>query len=134
LGVLRISPSPGGEKAARKVLKSVLKASDLRERGRGRRFYMVGGSWRALARIDMIATDFPLPITHQYRMKPGRVRELRKMLNNLDPAVSSAIAPARLATSPQAAMMLDLLVDELEPSELVVSVFGIREGLLFSKL
>ena len=134
LGVLRISPSPGGEKAARKVLKSVLKASDLGERGRGRRFYMVGGSWRALARIDMIATDFPLPITHQYRMKPGRVRELRKMLNNLDPAVSSAIAPARLATSPQAAMMLDLLVDELEPSELVVSVFGIREGLLFSKL
>jgi exopolyphosphatase/guanosine-5'-triphosphate,3'-diphosphate pyrophosphatase len=30
---------------------------------RGRTFYMVGGSWRALARIDMLATDFPLPIT-----------------------------------------------------------------------
>ena len=31
-------------------------------------------------------------------------------------------------------MLLDLLVDELEPSQLVVSTYGIREGLLYSKL
>ena len=29
---------------------------------------MVGGSWRALARLDMALTDHPLPITHQYDM------------------------------------------------------------------
>jgi exopolyphosphatase/pppGpp-phosphohydrolase len=39
---------------------------------------------------------------------------------------------ARLATSPVAAMLLDLLVEELEPSHLVVSTYGIREGLLYS--
>ena len=32
--------------------------------------------------------------------------------------------------SPVAAMILDVLVEELEPAELVVSSFGIREGLL----
>jgi exopolyphosphatase/guanosine-5'-triphosphate,3'-diphosphate pyrophosphatase len=95
---------------------------------------MVGGSWRALARIDMIATDFPLPITHQYRMKPGRSRELRKLVKSSDSAVVAAVAPARLATSPVAAMLLDLIVDELEPSQLIVSTYGIREGLLYSKL
>ena len=134
LGVLRIQPNPDGERFVRKQLKAGLKASGLRDRGRGRPFYMVGGSWRALARIDMRATDFPLPITHQYRMKPGRARELRKLLKALDLRLSTAAAPARLATSPAAAMLLDLLVEELEPSELVVSTYGIREGLLYSAL
>ena len=134
LGVLRLIATSDGEKAARKRLKAGLKHSGLRERARGRPFYMVGGSWRALARIDMLATDFPLPITHQYRMKPGRAKELRKLVREVDPAMSTLVAPARLATSPQAAMILHILVEELEPSELVVSTFGIREGLLYSKL
>jgi exopolyphosphatase/guanosine-5'-triphosphate,3'-diphosphate pyrophosphatase len=134
LGVLRIQQNPSDERSIRKQLKAALKASGLRDRGRGRTFYMVGGSWRALARIDMLATDFPLPITHQYRMKPGRARELRKLVKALDPRLSNAAAPARLATSPAAAMLLESLVEELEPSEMVVSTYGIREGLLYSML
>lgn len=134
LGVLRLEPGIDGERAARKLLKHALKESSLREVGRGRAFYMVGGSWRALARIDMFATDFPLAITHQYRMKPGRVRELRKLIKSIDARLSSVAAPSRLAASPVAAMLLELLVDELEPSQLVVSTYGIREGILFSKL
>jgi exopolyphosphatase/guanosine-5'-triphosphate,3'-diphosphate pyrophosphatase len=95
---------------------------------------MVGGSWRALARIDMLASDFPLPITHQYRMKPTRAKELRKLVRVLDPRLSDAAAPARLATSPVASMLLELIVEELQPSQLVVSTYGIREGLLYSAL
>lgn len=134
LGVLRLDPSPAGERAARKILKAALKKSPLRGQARGRSFYMVGGSWRALARIDMLASDFPLPITHQYRMKPSRPKELRKLVRALDPRLSTAASPPRLATSPAAAMLLELLVDELQPSRLVVSTYGIREGLLYSAL
>lgn len=134
LGVLRLDPSAGGERRARKTLKSALKEHGLRKIGSGRPFYMVGGSWRALARIDMLATNFPLPITHQYRMKPRRTRELRKLVKSLDPRLAGALAPPRLATSPAAAMLLDLLAEELQPSQLVVSTYGIREGLLYSKL
>ena len=134
LGVLRLEASAAGEREARKLLRDALKNSDLKERARRRTFYMVGGSWRALARIDMLSTDFPLPITHQYRIKPGRAKELRKLVRALDPKLSSAAAPARLAASPVAAMLLEMLVDELEPSDLVVSTYGIREGLLYSKL
>jgi exopolyphosphatase / guanosine-5'-triphosphate,3'-diphosphate pyrophosphatase len=129
-----LDPTPSGERTARKILRAALKGTDIRERAKGRHFYMVGGSWRALARIDMFATDFPLPITHQYRMKPARARELRKLLKSLDPRFSSAAAPQRLATSPVAAMLLDLLVEELEPSQLIVSTYGIREGLLYDRL
>jgi exopolyphosphatase/guanosine-5'-triphosphate,3'-diphosphate pyrophosphatase len=134
LGVLRLVGDSEGARTARKILKGALKETDLRNRARGRPFYMIGGSWRALARIDMIATDFPLPITHQYKMKPNRARELTRLVDKLDPKFSTAAAPARLATSPVAAMLLNLLVEELEPSKLIVSAFGIREGLLFSNL
>jgi exopolyphosphatase/guanosine-5'-triphosphate,3'-diphosphate pyrophosphatase len=134
LGVLRLDPSSDGERTARKILRSALKKTDLRERAKGRSFYMVGGSWRALARIDMYACDFPLPITHQYRMKPARTRELRKLVRSADPRFSIAAAPQRLATSPVAAMLLEVIAEELEPSQLVVSTYGIREGLLFEKL
>jgi exopolyphosphatase/guanosine-5'-triphosphate,3'-diphosphate pyrophosphatase len=43
-------------------------------------------------------------------------------------------APPRLATSPVAAMMLEILVEEIEPSQLIVSTYGIREGILYSRL
>lgn len=134
LGVLRLVASADGERAARKILRAALKNGDVRAQARGRNFYMVGGSWRALARIDMIATDYPLPITQQYGIKPGRVRDLRKLAQSRDGRWSKLVAPARLASSPVAAMLLELLVEELEPSCLVVSTYGIREGLLFDGL
>ncbi|MEO7277995.1 MAG: Ppx/GppA family phosphatase [Sphingomicrobium sp.] len=134
LGVLRLKADEEGERAARRLLKSALKESGLRDVARGRPFYMVGGSWRTLARIDMLATAFPLPITHQYKMKPGRARALRKIVNAGDPRLSDIAASARLAAAPVAAMLLDLIVEELEPTRLIVSTYGIREGLLYSAL
>lgn len=134
LGVLRLRPSASGEREARDTLRSALRSRGIRERTKGRNFYMVGGSWRALARVDMLSTNFPLPITHQYRMKPTRARELRKTLESLDVRIARSIAPARLASTPVAAMLLELLVEELQPSRLVVSTYGIREGLLHSEL
>ena len=86
--------APTASDEARKLLKAALKESPLKEQGRGRAFYMVGGSWRALARIDMLATDFPLPITHQYRMKPARANELRKLVRALDPTAVERRCPA----------------------------------------
>lgn len=134
LGVLRVEDDARGEKRARDILRSALKESGLADGSAGRPFYMVGGSWRALARIDMTATDYPLPVKHQYAMPPKRAKELRQMVGSLDPKFRKAIAPARLATSPVAAMILSHLADELQPSELILSSFGIREGLLYSKL
>ena len=57
LGVLRLSTSDEGEREARKMLKSALKKSGLRETGRGRRSIWSAAPG-ALARIDMFVTDF----------------------------------------------------------------------------
>lgn len=134
LGVLRVDDDADGERQALDILRAGLKQSGLADASAGRPLYMVGGSWRALARIDMIATDYPLPVKHQYALRPARAKELRKMVGTPDARFRKSIAPARLATSPVAAMILAQLVDELQPSELILSSFGIREGLLYSRL
>ena len=133
LGVLRVERGKSGEKAAREMLKRGIKEAGLAKSGRGQPFFMVGGSWRALAKMDMIATDFPLPATHHYRIKPERVGELRRLADHAGP-FDGALSSARLASAPVAAMLLQHIADELKPSELIVSAFGLREGLLYSQL
>ncbi|WP_225421044.1 Ppx/GppA family phosphatase [Sphingomonas parva] len=138
LGVLRIGePNRKAEARVRATLREALEDTGLGARGRGRPFYMVGGSWRALARLDLIATNYPLAITHQYRMAPSRPEELRKMirlLDKADPRSIPTLTASRIPTLPAAKLILSSVADELEPSELVVSSFGIREGLLYHQL
>ena len=66
------------EKKLSRSLAAALEDSGLGEHGRNRPFYMVGGSWRALARLDIISRDYPLPITHHYRMPPERPAEIAR--------------------------------------------------------
>lgn len=133
LGVLRVERGKAGEKQAREMLKRGIKDAGLAKSGRGEPFFMVGGSWRALAKLDMIATDFPLPATHHYRIKLDRVAELRRLAERAS-ELDGALSGARLASAPVAAMLLQHIAEELKPSELIVSAFGLREGLLFSQL
>jgi exopolyphosphatase/guanosine-5'-triphosphate,3'-diphosphate pyrophosphatase len=45
-----------------------------------------------------------------------------------------SLSVSRMSTLPHANLLLNILIAELNPSELVVSSFGIREGLLYSDL
>jgi exopolyphosphatase / guanosine-5'-triphosphate,3'-diphosphate pyrophosphatase len=133
IGVLRVKTSKLGEAAAAAAIRAGLQGG-IGKNGRGRTLYLVGGSWRAVARLDMTASDYPLPITHEYRMAPSRPRLLRRLAEELGPKLERVIPPGRVPTMPAAAMILSCLTDELRPSELVVSSFGIREGLLYEGL
>jgi exopolyphosphatase/guanosine-5'-triphosphate,3'-diphosphate pyrophosphatase len=137
-GVLRIAAlaEKGGNSLSKKVAKAV-DVVDFRKRGKRRPFYMVGGSWRALARLDMLISDYPLPITHHYRMSPERPAQLQKAIDALDLADLKSLpslSVSRMPSLPHANLLLKALVEELKPSDLVVSSFGIREGLLYDDL
>ena len=134
-GVLRLNGAVKGD-AVQKKLAKALDAFDLGKIGRRRPFYLVGGSWRALARLDMLLTAYPLPIMHQYEMLPGRAAELQKAVAVLKPELKAlpALSDSRMPQLPAAAALLRALVEELKPSRLIVSSFGIREGLLFDDL
>jgi exopolyphosphatase/guanosine-5'-triphosphate,3'-diphosphate pyrophosphatase len=137
LGVLRIKAAGAKGEAgiAKKVARAVEEAG-FRKSARKRPLYLVGGSWRSLARLDMLLTGYPLPILHHYAMRPERPAELQPVLNQMTPGVrpSPNLSVSRVPTLPAANLLLKLLVEELTPSQLIVSSFGIREGLLFERL
>lgn len=138
LGVLRLDALAGqGDAAfARKVAKAVEQAGFARA-GEGRPFYMVGGSWRALAQLDMALNAHPLPITQQHAMparRPAEIREVLRKLGRDDLREFGGVSFSRLPSLPRAAQLLETLVDILKPSALSVSSFGIREGLLYDDL
>jgi len=137
LGVLRLAAlsGAGDDGLARKAAKAV-RAAGFGDAARGRPFYMVGGSWRALAQLDMALSDHPLPITHQHVMPCDRPAALGAILRKLDRdgARELGVSASRLQSLPKANALLDALIDVLRPSKLIVSSFGIREGLLYASL
>ena len=64
---------------------------DWAAQGRGKPFYMVGGSWRALAQIDIWMTGHPLPIVHQYEMPASAPARLFRSLSHTDLATLKAV-------------------------------------------
>jgi exopolyphosphatase/guanosine-5'-triphosphate,3'-diphosphate pyrophosphatase len=137
-GVLRVEPlAQKGEAALAKKLIKAIDAAGFEKRARKRPLYLVGGSWRALARLDMLITDYPLPITHHYSMAVDRPDELQRAIDALVKSglkSPPSLSLARVPTLPSANKLLKAMVAELRPNALIVSSFGIREGLLYNDL
>jgi exopolyphosphatase/guanosine-5'-triphosphate,3'-diphosphate pyrophosphatase len=106
-------------------------------RGKGLPLYMVGGSWRALARLDMTLTGYPLPVIHGYAMTADAVARLGRSLGHIDKARLKAVADisaARIPTLNDAAALLSILMKHLGARTAVASASGLREGLMFGRL
>lgn len=139
LGVLRIAELRAKKKkgALKRAVAKALKSADWVHKCAGQPFYLVGGSWRALARVDMHRTRFPLPIVHHYTMQPDRPARLVNLLAHIDTLKLTdvpSLAAQRIPNLPDAAAMLSQLVKQIGTGELVVSAYGLREGLLYERL
>jgi exopolyphosphatase/guanosine-5'-triphosphate,3'-diphosphate pyrophosphatase len=137
-GVLRLDAlAANGEDAFARTVRDGVEGAGFAGAAKGRAFYLVGGSWRTLARVEMALTGHPLPITHQHSLPPQTAAKLPARLRKVDQAELRAIpsvTSSRIATLPRAAQLLACLVDLTRPAELVASTFGIREGLLYDEL
>lgn len=106
--------------------------------GKGRPFYAVGGSWRALARLHMEQTSYPLHLTQNYAIPTAEAIAFCEFVlaSKKLSALSGAddLAKARREVLPYSAVVLGELLKRAKPSQVLFSVFGIREGLLFSLL
>lgn len=138
LGVLRVKELrlKGVEKLKRHVRK-VLKKLSWDKEARGLPFYLVGGSWRSLARVDMHTTGYPLPVIHHYEMEPHRARRLVSKLAHLNKTKLKEVpglSTSRIPTLDDAAWLLSFMVRYLDSSEMIVSAYGVREGMLFHRV
>ncbi len=138
LGVLRIGAirARGADELDRTV-QSLVADAGWTGRGRGLPLYMVGGSWRALARLDMHHSNYPLPIAHGYAIPPHRVTALRHWLAQVPRAELKTIpnlSGGRVPTLDNAAAVLDAILRHVGCSTTLVSSYGLREGLLYAAL
>ena len=136
LGPLRLETMKGGRKRRDKEIKQVLGA--LSEKiVRHQRLYLVGGSWRAIARLDMVRRDYPLSVLHDYRMSPKSVRATLDWVagQELEPLRQRAgLSMARISLVPMAGEVLRRLLATFRIREIVTSGYGIREGLLYEQM
>ncbi len=106
--------------------------------GRGRTFYAVGGTWRALARIHIIQSGYPLQVMHGYSISAAEALDFSRRLRRLVAADMLAdieiVADARRPLLTYAALVLEHIIRVAKPKTIVFSTFGVREGLLHEKL
>ena len=125
-------------KRAERIVESDLSGVAQLKAGRGRTFYAVGGTWRALARIHIIQSGYPLRVMHGYSIPAEEAldfaRRLRRLASTNTLANIEAVADARRPLLAYAALVLEYIIRVAQPKTIVFSTFGVREGLLYAKL
>ncbi|HEU4958014.1 MAG TPA: Ppx/GppA family phosphatase [Sphingomicrobium sp.] len=136
LGVLRLGSAPEKGDIAH-IIRHGIKSGHLKDAARGNSLYLVGGSFRALALLDMRTAGHPLPIVHSHRIMPERLPDLRlalESMSNDELKAHTQISGARIPTLPAVVTLLDSMIPVLGPKKIFVSAFGLREGLLYRDL
>jgi exopolyphosphatase/guanosine-5'-triphosphate,3'-diphosphate pyrophosphatase len=136
LGVLRVGTAPD-EAAIVAAIRDKVKGTRLKDAARGHGLYLVGGSFRALALLDLKLLDHPLPIIHQHRIRAERLAELAKIARTESPdeiKSRTGLSPSRISALPAAIAILSAMVEVLGPGRILTSAFGLREGLLYRDL
>jgi len=115
---------------------SYLQGVDWLELGRGRPFYAIGGTWRSVARLHMLETDYPLSVVHHYTMSPKQVDLLSDAVTARPQTLKgfAKLSGARQEMLPHGLFVLKRLVRMIRPSAVIFSAFGVREGLLYQLL
>ncbi|MBN2760433.1 MAG: Ppx/GppA family phosphatase [Rhodobacteraceae bacterium] len=137
LGPFRLQQIKGGKKGLHDHIGSILK--DLRAQiGKNHdALYLVGGSWRAIARLDMERCNYPLKVLHEYEMTPKSVRKTLEWIdeNSIDALRSATgISNERMSLVPLASQVLRQLVHIFGPKKIYISSYGIREGILYEQM
>jgi exopolyphosphatase/guanosine-5'-triphosphate,3'-diphosphate pyrophosphatase len=137
LGPLKLKDIEGGRKARDKHIRREIDELVAHMGAQRDRLFLVGGSWRAIAKIDMERRGYPLHVLHEYRMEATSVSDTLAFLETEDPDAlrkRCGISATRMALVPYAAEVLAQLVARFEPKDIAVSSYGIREGLLYEQM
>ncbi|MBL6078841.1 Ppx/GppA family phosphatase [Belnapia sp. T18] len=132
IGAIRLAERAGGEVArARAIAEEELARHPWLAEGGGRDLYLVGGAWRALARMHIAQTGYPLAIVHHYVLRREEARDLAGVVMAASRRVLERMAGApqkRLADMPFAAVTMRRLLRATGASRVVFSANGLREG------
>jgi exopolyphosphatase/guanosine-5'-triphosphate,3'-diphosphate pyrophosphatase len=133
-GPLRLmDQSRGDPDKARDIVDKGLKNLGLRSDA----LYAVGGIWRSFARVAMEEQNYPLHVLQHYVIPRGRALRLCRLLAGLskDSVRKIRVVSKRRAESlPYGAVVLERLIEAGGIRDVVISAYGLREGLLYAGL
>jgi len=99
--------------------------------------YAVGGIWRSFARVDMEEHHYPLHVLQQYTIPRGRALRLCKVLAGLSKESVrkiKVVSKRRAESLPYGAVVLERLLMAGDIKDVVISAYGLREGLFYALL
>ena len=102
-----------------------------------RALYAVGGIWRSIARVDMEENGYPLHVLQEYEIPRRRALRLCEVLANLSRKSverMKVVSKRRAESLPYGAIVLERLLLAGDLKSVVVSAYGLREGLLYARL
>src|SRR6056297_2560361 len=137
LGPLKLRDMKGGKRARAAHIAEVVAGLSETMGPQEDRLFLVGGSWRAFAKIDMLRRGYPLHVLHEYRMSRKDVRATAALIAKSDMVElrkAAGVSEARASLLPLAAPVLTSLVDAFQPHDIAVSSYGIREGMLYEQM
>ncbi len=138
IGPLRLIDLSGDSMPrAQAIVDDYLSKAKILKQLKGRSFYAVGGAWRNLARIHMAQVDYPLHVLHHYAMSRKQAEGISELMAKLTASSLKDVkdmSKARVDTLPYGAMILDRLMHFGQAKDVIVSVYGVRESLLYSKV
>ncbi len=132
LGVIRLAERSGGDPdRARDVADGDLASVPWLAEGNERDLYLVGGAWRALARVHMAQVGYPLHMVHQYTIGRDEARELAAMVTSAGKRALERVhglSRKRVDDLPFAAVVLRRVLRAASVRRVVFSASGLREG------
>jgi exopolyphosphatase/guanosine-5'-triphosphate,3'-diphosphate pyrophosphatase len=138
IGPLRIMDmAKGSLSAAESIVEKAFKGLDVLKESQGKKIYVVGGAWRNLARIHMAQRNYPIHVLHEYVIPARDASDIAKVIEKLGPKTLAQIpdiSERRIDTLPFGALVLEKLIAAMKAKEIVVSAYGLREGILFDHL
>ncbi len=138
LGGLRLADMSGNSlKKAREIARKHVTSHPWLSAGKGRAFYAVGGTWRALGKLHMELNGYPLHLMQGYELDLAEVERLlarvEKASDN-DDVLLQTVSKNRRTLLPYGAVALSEALKVIQPRSVVFSVLGVREGYQFAQL
>ncbi len=138
LGVIRLAErSENDPVRARAIAEEDMAGVPWLSEAAGRDLYLVGGAWRALARIHMAQTGYPLQMVHHYAINREEARDLTALIASAGRRALErlpGVARRRIDDLPFAAVTLRRLLRVTGVRRVVFSASGLREGWFMQRM
>lgn len=138
IGPLRLIGAFGSDKAAMRAhVRAELQKISWLSKEHDPTFYIVGGSWRNLAKLLMWQVKEPLPVLQAYTVRSSDMEDFAGHIAGQRPqdiVKGNRLSTRRLDVLPISALILTEVLRACQTEECAISTYGLREGLMYQGL